>query len=955
VKTQYSYSRGVATGVKDLNGVVTITEYNDPYDRPTRITAAYSLAEASKTEMSYPTAVANQTTVSKQLDSTRWLAYKTTYDGFGRPLTGNEAEDGNHALVANFTITSRRIYDGLGRIIFATNAYRSSPASTDGWTRTAYDLAGRVIDVATFSGSPSTQPPDYPATTGTGVTWTGSVQTSYASEVTTVTDQAGKQRRSVVDGIGRLVSIVEDPTGFGYQTNYSYDARGNLKTVSQGVQTRTFSYDTLSRLTSATNPESGQVTYTYDLASNLKTRLDNRGITTTYNYDAINRVTSRTYSGDPENTPPVSYFYDGQTLPSGAPPAFVRGSSVGRVVAVTYGSGSSNGTYTGYDHLGRVNTSVQQTDGANHAFSYAYNLAGMIASETYPSNRQVTTSFDGAGRTSQIVGTLAGQNTTYASNFSYTAHDAPGVLKLGNNKWEHTSFSSRLEPTQIGLGNSSSDSSILQLDYGYGSTNNNGNVLSQTITVGATVMSQAYSYDSLNRLSSANENNGTDWSQTYGYDRYGNRWVSASTGYNLSPLTPTGSGAFSASNNKLIASGYDNAGNQTTDVQGRQFAYDAENRQIRFNNTVGRYFYDGDGHRVKKIDASGTTVFVYNSMGQLIAEYSDVAASGPGGTSYLTADHLGSTRVVTDEGGNVKARHDYLPFGEEIPANIGGRSSVPGYSAADTTRQRFGGKERDAESNLDYFGGRYYGSATGRFNSPDPIIISARRMINPQIWNLYSYVGNNPLSYIDPNGEELVKLGQHTDEEIKRRQQEIDQQLKSLKKDQSLTKDQRKEQEQKLKAEKKTLGLEREGNKAVGALLNALDKIGQRNGLALSDFTLSTDTKNDFKGFATPDAMKKLLNDQAFVIRDNPKFGGTIYIRTEPAAGFYQLSQRNSDFLYYGATSVRHEQEHLLGRGEGPAYRVQDNVMHLFQNYFQNRDLYKGLDEALHDAIKKNP
>jgi RHS repeat-associated protein len=138
-------------------------------------------------------------------------------------------------------------------------------------------------------------------------------------------------------------------------------------------------------------------------------------------------------------------------------------------------------------------------------------------------------------------------------------------------------------------------------------------------------------------------------------------------------------------------------------------------------------------------------------MGQLIAEYSTVASSGAGGTSYLTADHLGSTRVVTDSGGNVKARHDYLPFGEEIPATIGGRSSIPGYTANDTTKQRFTGKERDGESGLDYFLARYYSSAQGRFTGPDPTLLSVNGH-NPQSWNRYTYVLNNPLIYIDPLG-----------------------------------------------------------------------------------------------------------------------------------------------------------------------------------------------------------
>ncbi len=178
---------------------------------------------------------------------------------------------------------------------------------------------------------------------------------------------------------------------------------------------------------------------------------------------------------------------------------------------------------------------------------------------------------------------------------------------------------------------------------------------------------------------------------------------------------------------------------------------------------------------------------------------------------------------------------------------------------------------------------------------------------------------------------------------------------KALKADKSLSKDERKEREKALNGEKNTLNIEKEGNKVVGALLKALDGAGQRNGLALSDFTLTTDTKNDFGKDATSDALKTLMNDQAFVIQGVKKYSGTIYIRTEPAEGFYQLSRQNSDFVLYGATAIRHEQEHLFGRGEGPAYRIQDGVMHGFQKSFQNGDLYKGLDEALHEAIKKHP
>ena len=139
-----------------------------------------------------------------------------------------------------------------------------------------------------------------------------------------------------------------------------------------------------------------------------------------------------------------------------------------------------------------------------------------------------------------------------------------------------------------------------------------------------------------------------------------------------------------------------------------------------------------------------------------MAEYSTASPASTGGTSYLTADHLGTPRVITNADGGVQARHDYLPFGEEISINIGGRSTGQGYlygsGLPDPLRHKFTGTyERDVETELDYAQARYYASQQGRFTSPDPLLASGKPAI-PQSWNRYAYCLNNPLLFIDPSG-----------------------------------------------------------------------------------------------------------------------------------------------------------------------------------------------------------
>jgi RHS repeat-associated protein len=476
-------------------------------------------------------------------------------------------------------------------------------------------------------------------------------------------------------------------------------------------------------------------------------RTDARGIVTTYAYDELDQITSKSYSDNV--TPAVTYNY------------WINRPFKGWLQQVQ--SSASMYNYSGYDGLGRISDATQTTNSQAFPFHMTYRLNDALKTMKYPSNRVVTTGYDNFGRAITLSGQI-GSNpvTNYVTASSFATTGAPTSRTLGNLLVETTAYNARLQPTQIQLG------ALMRLGFAYGTTQNNGNVQTQTITRGAQTWTQTYGYtDGVNRLTSASETGAGSWSQTYGYDGRGNRWVSASQLLpSLTNEVPTGSSWYLASNQISSPSGawtYDAAGNlqAMSGMPGRSFDYDAENRMKTavVAGATTTYAYDGDGRRVSKTWNGQTTTFVYDPFGNLAAEFGGPAGSP--GTQFVTTDHLGSTRLVTDSLGAAVKCYDYLPFGEEIGNGTAGRTascfgsgSYPVTGGA--TNVEFTSKERDAETGLDYFLARYYSGAQGRFTSPDKPFAD-QTPSDPQSWNLYSYTRNNPLRYVDPSGRCSVR------------------------------------------------------------------------------------------------------------------------------------------------------------------------------------------------------
>jgi len=156
-----------------------------------------------------------------------------------------------------------------------------------------------------------------------------------------------------------------------------------------------------------------------------------------------------------------------------------------------------------------------------------------------------------------------------------------------------------------------------------------------------------------------------------------------------------------------------------------------------------------------------------------IVELEAWGGSAVSNVHWLVTDQLGTPRMIVDQSGSLAnvSHHDYLPFGEELFAGTGGRTTGLGYSPSDAVRQKFTSKERDIETGLDYFGARYYSSTQGRFTSPDEFTGGPDELYSfvddgsanptfyadlrkPQSLNKYQYSYNNPLRYVDPDGHD---------------------------------------------------------------------------------------------------------------------------------------------------------------------------------------------------------
>ena len=698
--TVFDFNTGKVVTTTDANNKTTGYFYTDDggaldgLQRLRRVTLPDGLGE-TKYEYGDTPGDLYVRTLTKQ-DATTWLESRTNFDGLGRALRSGRYEGPNSWSVKDTE------YDPLGRVKRVTNPYIAadlSGATPDNaaWTTTTYDDLNRVLTVTAPDGA--------------------TVETTYSGNQVTVKDPADKKRRSVADALGRLARVVEDPDGVAYLTDYSYDTLGNLTVVNQGGQYRYFFCDSLGRLVRAKNPEQSansslnltnppaynnnwSIAYSYDANGNPVSKTDARNITTNYTYDALNRNTTVDYLNTTALNPDTTLVYDNTD-----PGAYGKGR-----LWRNYARGNfANGTDTdhtaidSYDALGRP-LSVRQHFKVNgvwkpgvsfgYTTSVTYDLAGNVKTMTYPSGRKVNYSYDGVGRLSSFTGNLGnGQLRTYSAITQY--HPAGMIERetFGTQTplYHKKRYNNRLQlgdlRLSIGSDALSYDRGALLFLHGPNAVENtdplandptnNGNLVKQMHYVplagGGEVVPQAdtYTYDALNRISGVVEPN--VFTQTYGYDPWGNRRITGATG-GVNNYNPT----YDSGSNRIVGLGYDQAGNITSDVlTGGTMTYDAESRLLTASSG-GTYTYDANGKRTRRTAGGQETWYVYGIGGELLAEY---AANGEPSAPRKEYGYRGGQLLIIAESGSGGGTSFVKPASQPKSDLIGKVSSGAGGNA----------------------------------------------------------------------------------------------------------------------------------------------------------------------------------------------------------------------------------------------------------------------------------
>jgi RHS repeat-associated protein len=757
--TKYNYDMGVVT--RQQTPLANSTT-NQPgpvvtfiYDAAWRLARVDSLADGAYTRWVYPASQTYLRTVTKvSAASPTEFSSEEHFDGMGRVRLTSAQFPGS---TGGNRITKVE-YDVLGRV-----ARQSNPTETDvNWNVTGDDAAtGMQWTVHAYDWNNRPTLTTNPDGTTTDLSYGGCG--CAGGDMVTARDERGRQRKLYKDALGRLAKVEEMQWasaggGIYATTTYTYNARDQITQLSQQGRLRTFQYDGHGRQWKKTTPEQGTVEYLYNADDTLASMKDARGAKALFGYNNRHLVTSLSYdlSGvlagqSVAATPGVTYTYDA----AGNRLSMTERNSANAIVGST--------TYH-YDQLSRMDWE-ERSFGAGLAgtyrLSYTYNLAGQLTRVTNPWAAQVSYTYDYAGQLTGVTGANYAGVATYAQNLQHRAFGGVKAMTYGNSKQLSVTYDNRMRVKRWDI------PTVMGWDYSYNNFSENTGRVTYARNLYDTSLDRSYDYDNVGRLVAARtgpearahvglaQGNLTagPYSHNYVYDQWGNATQRSGWGGERPSWTETYN-----TKNQRVGYSYDLSGDIISDGV-TSYTYDADGRQATssYSGYSLQQWYDGDRLRVQKLENGVDTYYLRSTVlgGQAVAE---IAAGGVWARGYV---YLGSDLLAVQQSASVSWIHtDPVAKSKRATSSAGAVTSVVELDPWGSTTERmvnsalqprwFTTYLRDAGGSDDAMH-RRYNRYYSRFEQPDSYD-GSYDFSNPQSFNRYAYVANDPVNLIDPTG-----------------------------------------------------------------------------------------------------------------------------------------------------------------------------------------------------------
>ena len=581
---------------------------------------------------------------------------------------------------------------------------------------------------------------------GNGIT--GYEYDSNQNYVTKITDPIGNSVSFGYDDVGNKTSVIDgklNSTSFVYDkrnlltkvtdaklndTLYGYDNAGNRTTVTDARNKVTqYEYNEFNQVSRIINPLNQIIGFGYDKNGNTTKITYSKGDVISYGYNALNRLDSVKYNGVQK----WGYAYD----------------ATGNPTTITETATGKTTTFI-YDKNNRV---MKEQEGSNNSLDFVYDDNSNLTSLTITAGTASSIHGYTYNPLDQIV-----ELTRNSSSIEKLVYDEQGnVVSIKRSNGTYTSLAYDDANRLQAIKNYNAIGGLLEkYEYSYDANSNITSVATNSGNI-------SYQFDELNQLTQETLLDGTIIS--YENDAVGNRTKKTVT---VGGIPTTTNYSYNDGNELITVNGQaytHDANRNLTNNSNNTFIYDEENRLIEVkdsaNQTIASFTYDHEGKRNSMTTVSGVVNYHYSgdkvvyetdSTNNITAEYIYDPLGNPatmtknGITYYYHVNGHGDVVSLSDASGNIVAQYSYDAWGNII--------SQSGTMASENP-MRYAGYRYDEVTGLYYLMARYYDPSIGRFITRDTF---HGFEVDPLSLNQYAYTKNNPVIYIDPDGQFAIAV-----------------------------------------------------------------------------------------------------------------------------------------------------------------------------------------------------